>query len=59
VDFNNDQLVNGADLLNYGLVFGRASPDPQYQARFDLNGDGKINGGDFLQFAPFFGKHCE
>ena len=58
VDLNDDQFATGADILKYAPVYGRASADPQYKARFDLNGDGKISGGDLLQFAPFFGKRC-
>jgi hypothetical protein len=57
-DINNDQLVNGSDLLTFAPVFGSVSPNSPYNARWDLNNDGRINGQDLLQVAPFFGKRC-
>jgi lysophospholipase L1-like esterase len=58
VDFNDDQLANGADILRFNTVFGTLAPGPPYSARFDLNGDALINGADILQFNPFFGHFC-
>jgi hypothetical protein len=58
VDFDDNQVANGSDLLMFAPVFGAISPNPPFNARFDLNNDGKINGSDFLVMAPFFGKTC-
>jgi lysophospholipase L1-like esterase len=58
VDFDDNQLANGQDLLMFAPVFGSIGPNPPYNPRFDLNGDGRINGQDLLKFAPFFGKRC-
>jgi hypothetical protein len=58
VDFDDNQLVNGSDLLTFAPVFGKIQGNAGYDARFDLNNDNKINGSDLLQFAPFFGKKC-
>jgi hypothetical protein len=58
VDFDDNQLANGQDLLMFAPVFGSIGPNPPYDPRFDLNGDGRINGQDLLKFAPFFGKRC-
>jgi CubicO group peptidase (beta-lactamase class C family) len=59
VDFNDNQLVNGADILAYNSVFGSSvSVGPPYDVRWDLNASGIINGADILQFNPFFGKRC-
>jgi len=57
-DFDNNQLVNGQDLLMFAPHFGVFSTDPRYNVRFDLSGDGTINGVDLLKLAPFFGKMC-
>lgn len=58
VDFDDNQTVNGSDLLTFAPVFGGVAPDAPYDARWDLNNDGRINGTDFLKVAPFFGRHC-
>jgi hypothetical protein len=58
VDFDNNQYVNGSDILTFALVFGKHPGDQGYNARFDLNNDNTINGTDFLKMAPFFGKRC-
>jgi hypothetical protein len=57
-DLNNDQLVNGQDILSFNRAFGHTTGQPEYQVRNDLNQDGLINGQDVLQFNPFFGKRC-
>jgi hypothetical protein len=65
-DFNDNQLVNGADILNYNSSFGKHTTDPPVVilgqsipiTRFDLNGSGLVNGADVLQLNPFFGKRC-
>lgn len=59
VDFNDNQLVNGADILSFNPHFGStASGGGSYNVRWDLNANGIINGADILQFNPFFGKRC-
>ena len=57
-DFNDNQLVNGADILTYNSRSGRARRRPPYNARWDLNASGLINGADILPFNVFFGKRC-
>jgi hypothetical protein len=58
-DINDNQLVNGSDILAYNSSFGSSAPGPPYTARLDLNASGLINGADILQFNPFFGKRCK
>lgn len=58
VDFDDNQIMNGSDLLMFAPVFGAIGPNPPYNTRFDLNGDDRINGSDFLNFSTFFGKKC-
>jgi hypothetical protein len=59
VDFNDNQLVNGADWLSFNSRFGSsAAVGPPYDVRWDLNASGIINGADILQLNPFFGKRC-
>jgi lysophospholipase L1-like esterase len=58
VDFDDNQAVNGSDLLTFAPVFGGISPNPPFDARWDLNNDDRIHGSDFLKMAPFFGRHC-
>jgi hypothetical protein len=58
-DFNDNQLVNGADILSFNSRFGSsAAVGPPYDARWDLNASGIINVADILQLNPFFGKRC-
>ncbi len=65
-DFNDNQLVNGADILHYNAAFGQPTTNPPVNiggtliplTRFDLNGSGLVNGADVLQLNPFFGKRC-
>jgi hypothetical protein len=66
-DFNDNQLVNGADILSFNAPFGKhPSTDPPVTllgtptpvARWDLNGNNIVNGADILQLNPFFGKRC-
>lgn len=58
VDFDDNQLANGSDLLTFATVFGGIAPSAPYDARWDLNADGRVSGSDFLKLAPFFGKTC-
>jgi hypothetical protein len=62
VDYNDDQLSNGQDILKYNPKFGTFAPGGpapnQYSVRYDLNGDGLINGQDILKHNAYFGKLC-
>jgi hypothetical protein len=66
LDFNDDQLVNGQDILKYGPIWGKAvnttlsGPTAVYTSgrRWDLNFDGLIQGQDVLKFNSLFGKSC-
>jgi hypothetical protein len=58
VDFDNNRIVNGGDIMMFQRFFGSVAPDPRYNARFDLNVDGRVSGGDVLIFGRFFGKSC-
>lgn len=58
-DFQDNQLVNGADFLVMNPVFGKHTDDPGFSVRFDLSANGVINGQDVLEMNPFFGKRCQ
>jgi hypothetical protein len=59
-DFNDNQLVNGADWLTFNSRFGSSSGGgAPYDVRWDLNGSGIINGADMLQLNVFFGRRCD
>jgi Thrombospondin type 3 repeat len=58
IDYNDDQLAGGADILKLGAAFNQHSPGPPYAVRLDLNGDGVVSGADVLKFGPFFNKRC-
>jgi uncharacterized repeat protein (TIGR01451 family) len=57
-DQNDDGVVELADVLRYNTAFGGVSPNPPYQARFDLNSDGRIALEDILALNPYFGLNC-
>jgi hypothetical protein len=58
VDFNDNQLANGQDWLQYNSRFGARTGQQQYSTRHDLNANGLINGADLLLFNRFFLKFC-
>jgi hypothetical protein len=58
VDFNDDQLAGGQDVLKMAPVFNSHNGDGRYGVRYDFNGDNIVGGADVLKFAPFFNKHC-
>jgi glucose/arabinose dehydrogenase len=58
VDWNDDQILKGSDILSFASVLGEQWPDDGYDERFDINHDAKIAGTDMLLLAPFFGKRC-
>lgn len=49
-DFNNDGVVNFADLASFRARFGSTDPDA------DLNGDGAVNFADLAIFRSLFGQ---
>lgn len=57
-DFNDDQLVNGSDVLAFNTLIGSTAPGPPYSVRFDLDGDGTITVGDKAFVSALFGKRC-
>lgn len=58
VDFDDNGIMNGSDLLSFAPVFGKVLGNMGYDARFDINNSNSINGSDLLKFSPFFGKTC-
>jgi hypothetical protein len=58
-DFNDNQLVNGADWLTFNNKFGSSPPGPPYAVRWDLNMNGIINGADMLHLNQFMSKRCD
>ncbi len=66
-DFNDNQLVNGADVLHYNGAINKPITDPPVMilgqpiplTRFDLNGNGLVNGADVLQMNPFMFTRCD
>ena len=57
-DFNGNGSVNLLDVFAIRPVFGTASGDGTYLARFDLNASGNINLLDVFILRPFFGLTC-
>ena len=57
-DFNDDMRVNLLDVFAIRPVFGTASGDGTYLARFDLNASGNINLLDVFILRPYFGTEC-
>jgi hypothetical protein len=47
-DFNQDQAVDSVDLAALGLVWGKQSGQPGFEARFDADLDGRIGIGDLV-----------
>lgn len=52
VDFNDDRIVNGSDLISFNLKFGTTNP------RWDLNRDGVVTGSDALALNPYMFTRC-
>jgi hypothetical protein len=57
-DFNNDQKASLPDVLGFISVFNTVSPDPRYDARFDVSGNGHVDLPDVLSFIPVFNQRC-
>ncbi len=66
-DFNDNQLMNGADILHYNAALSHPTTDPPVVVgttsipltRFDLNNSEIVTGADILQLNPFFTKRCK
>ena len=54
-DFNENGRVDFGDFLQFAANFGKHSPDPGFDSRFDLNENGSVDFPDFLIFAANFG----
>lgn len=65
-DFNDNQLVNVADILSFNNTFGQPATNPPVNyagtltpvQRWDLNGSGLVNVADVLQLNPFMFTRC-
>jgi hypothetical protein len=55
VDFDDNQVVNGADWISYIPLIKKTRP---YAARWDLNTDGIINGADLVTLNPYMNRTC-
>jgi GH35 family endo-1,4-beta-xylanase/enterochelin esterase-like enzyme len=53
-DFNNDGVINIADVMLLATKFNSVSGDGKYDAAYDLNSDGAINIGDVMIIAAKF-----
>ena len=57
-DFDDNQVVDIADLIPFKSHYEAVAPDPNYNARFDLNADGAIQITDLIPFKPFYLLNC-
>ena len=55
-DLNEDGRVDGADLVRFGLLFGKQRGDPNWDETADFNIDGRIDGLDLAVLASNFGR---
>ncbi len=58
-DFDDNGLVNMADFVLFGGVFGTRSSDAGYNALMDMDDSGAIDVADFLLFVKVFDTTCE
>ena len=58
-DFDDNGIVNMADFLLFGEVFGTRSSDARYNALMDMDSSGGIDVADFLLFVDVFNTTCE
>ena len=58
-DFDDNGMVNMADFLLFGDVFGTRSSDARYNALMDMDSSGGIDVADFLLFVDVFDTTCE
>ena len=57
-DFDDNEMVNMADFLLFGPVFGTRSSDAGYNALMDMDDSGAIDVADFLLFVKVFNTTC-
>ncbi|KNY25251.1 metallophosphoesterase [Pseudobacteroides cellulosolvens] len=55
-DFNNDGIINMADVINLARRFNKVKGDQTYNLAYDLKNDGVINMADVLIMASKFNK---
>ena len=53
-DINEDGVINGLDLLDFGENLGKVGVD--WTLTSDINKDGAVNGADLLLLQYFFGR---
>ncbi|MCY3870895.1 MAG: leucine-rich repeat domain-containing protein [Gemmatimonadetes bacterium] len=58
-DFDDNGIVNMADFLLIGEVFGTRSGDAAYNALMDMDSSGGIDVADFLLFVDVFDTTCK
>ena len=58
-DFDDNGMVNMADFVRFGDVFGTRSSDAGYNALMDMDDSGAIDVADFLLFVKVFDTTCE
>jgi hypothetical protein len=57
-DFNDDRVVNVADVMSFGPHFNRATGQPGFSVRWDLNADGVNSMPDVLVMGPKYNTTC-
>lgn len=55
-DLNQDNRVDGTDLVRFGRSFGSQRGETAYNAEADFNSDGKVDGLDLAVLAANFGR---
>ena len=58
-DFDDNGMVNMADFMLFGDVFGTQSGDATYNALMDMDSNGTIDVADFMLFVDVFDTTCE
>ena len=58
-DFDDNGMVNMADFVLFGEVFGTRSSDARYNVLMDMDSSGGIDVADFLLFVDVFDTTCE
>ncbi|MEO7666914.1 MAG: dockerin type I domain-containing protein, partial [Dehalococcoidia bacterium] len=58
VDFNDDRIVDSADMTRLGSAYNIGAGSPGYNPRFDLNGDRRVDVADLVVVASFYNKTC-
>ncbi len=58
-DFDDNEIVNMADFMLFGDVFGKRSGDATYNVLMDMDSNGTIDVADFMLFVDVFDTTCE